>query len=238
MRPVNSRLMLRPVVVGCLLTVSSSACDARRPSMSGAPTAPTAPTAPAVPTVTLSGTVAERFSGQPIQGVQVALFPQTYPSRRPLSWPPPYKSTPSDSAGRYTTTGIPADFGSFFVLPVYSPYGTCAAMSHDGDAVLRCESGRHPDIGPELRRRQLAAAAAHAWHSNHFGHRVRDHRGRSAADRGCVGRIYGRPFGRRHGCRDVFRCDRPLSALRTARRPTGPVCLKRRVFARQLVAGC
>ena len=31
---------------------------------------------------------------------------------------------PSDSAGRYTTTAIPADFGSFFVLPVYVPYGT------------------------------------------------------------------------------------------------------------------
>jgi hypothetical protein len=46
-------------------------------------------------------------------------------------------------------------------------------MSHDGDdAELRCEPGRHPDVTAEPRRRQLAAAAARAWHSNHFGHRV------------------------------------------------------------------
>jgi hypothetical protein len=110
--------MLVPVVFGCLLMASSNACDARGPT---GPTTPTTP--PAVPTVTLSGTVVERISGQPIQGVRVDLFPRTYPSR-PHSWPPGYRSTPSDSAGRYTTTGIPADFGSFFVLPVYVPYGT------------------------------------------------------------------------------------------------------------------
>lgn len=126
MRRVISRSTLMPVVVGCLLTVFGSACDSRRQSMLSAPTAPTVPTAPAVPTVTLSGTVAERFSGQPIQGVRVAVFPRTRPSRR-HSWPPSgeYRSTPSDSAGRYTTTGIPADFGSFFVLPVYA-HGTYA----------------------------------------------------------------------------------------------------------------
>jgi hypothetical protein len=117
MRTVKSHFMR--VVVGCLLTVSSSACDARRPSMSAAPTAPTAPTAPAVPTVTLSGTLVERFSRQPIQGVGVGLFP--HPTNRISSWPPGgLQRTPSDSGGRYTTSGIPAGFGSFFVLASYA----------------------------------------------------------------------------------------------------------------------
>lgn len=110
-----SRVMWTRAMVGCLLTVLSTACDARRPSMPGAPTPPTAPTEPAVPTVTLSGTVTERFSGQPIQGVAVGLWPQTFPNRPHHRWPPGagYRETPSDSGGRYTITGIPADFGSF-----------------------------------------------------------------------------------------------------------------------------
>jgi hypothetical protein len=117
MRTAKSHLTLMPVVVGCLLTVSSSACDVRRP---GAPSAPTAPTAPAVPTVTLSGLVVERFSGQPIQGVEVGLSP--HPTTRIPSWPPSggLQRTPSDSAGRYTIKGIPAGFGFFYVLASYA----------------------------------------------------------------------------------------------------------------------
>lgn len=120
MRTVKSHLMLMPFVIGCLLTVSSSACDARRPSMPAAPTAPTSPATPAMPTVTLSGTIVERFSGQPIGGVAVGLLP--FPTNRIPSWPPGsgLQRTPSDSAGRYTTTGIPAGFGSFFVLASYA----------------------------------------------------------------------------------------------------------------------
>jgi hypothetical protein len=119
-----SRLMSTPATVGCLLTVLSTACDAKPPSM---PDTPTAPTAPAVPTVTLSGTIMERFSGQAIQGVGVGLFPQTYPNR-PHSWPPGggYQRTPSDSGGRYAVTGIPADFGSFYVLATYLEWGKYA----------------------------------------------------------------------------------------------------------------
>jgi len=126
MRIVKSRSRLMPVVIGCLLTVSSSACDSARPSMPAAPTAPTPPMAPAVPTVTLSGTVVERFSGQPIQGVQVGLWPLTHPTNRiPAHWPPgreylESQKTPSDSGGRYTITGIPADFGSFVVTTWYA----------------------------------------------------------------------------------------------------------------------
>jgi hypothetical protein len=110
-----------PVIVGCWLTVLSTACEAKQPSTPRTPTAPTDATAPGVPTVTLSGTIVER-SGQPIQGVAVALYPQTFPNRHGWSWPPGsgYQSTPSDSGGRYTTTGIPNDFGSFYVLPSYA----------------------------------------------------------------------------------------------------------------------
>jgi hypothetical protein len=120
MRTVKSHLMLMPFVIGCLLTVSSSACDARRPSMPGAPTEPTSPATPAVPTVTLSGTIVERFSGQPIQGVAVGLSP--HPTNRIPGWPPGsgLQRTPSDSGGRYTIRGIPAGFGFFYVLASYA----------------------------------------------------------------------------------------------------------------------
>ena len=92
------------------------------------PGPPTVPTAPAVPTVTLSGTVVERFSGQPIQGVQVGLWP--HPTNRIPSWPPGggYQRTPSDSGGRYTITGIPADFGSFFVTAWYADGSMCSSV--------------------------------------------------------------------------------------------------------------
>jgi hypothetical protein len=52
----------------------------------------------------------------------VGLLPQTYLPGH--SWPPGgLQRTPSDSGGRYTTTGIPADIGSFFVFAGYA-YGT------------------------------------------------------------------------------------------------------------------
>ena len=107
---VRSMFML---VGGCLVTLASSACDQRRPNTTTAPTAPTVPQAPAVPTVTLSGTVIERFSGRPIQEALVGLSPRTYPANRSWNWHA-HLST-SDAAGRFTITGIEADFGSFWV---------------------------------------------------------------------------------------------------------------------------
>jgi hypothetical protein len=138
---VKSRRILARVLVSCLLTMSSSACDATRPSTSGAPTVPTAPTAPAVPMVTLSGTVAERFSRQPIQGVQVALFPQTYPESPPPRGTPPYRNAVRLRGPIHNHRIRP--FRIFFMLLVYAPYGTCAAMSHDSDAVpMRTRTSR------------------------------------------------------------------------------------------------
>lgn len=124
------RAALRDAVlaVSCLLTIASTACDAKRASISGAPTAPSPPPVPAVPTVTLSGTVLERISGQPIQGVRVGLSPRTFPKRQYASWPPgsDYQTTPSDFGGHYRITGIPADFGSFSVLATFPEWGKYA----------------------------------------------------------------------------------------------------------------
>ena len=127
--------------------------------MPGTPTAPTTPTAPAVPTVTLSGTVVERFSGQPIQGVGVGLFPQTRPNR-PHSWPPGsgYQRTPSDSGGRYTITGVPADFGSFTVLATYPEWGkyaqqcvTTVTLYSDANQDVTLTSAQNLAAGNSLR---------------------------------------------------------------------------------------
>ncbi len=127
--------------------------------MPGTPTAPTTPTAPAVPTVTLSGTVVERFSGQPIQGVGVGLFPQTRPYR-PHSWPPGsgYQRTPSDSGGRYTITGVPADFGSFTVLATYPEWGkyaqqcvTTVTLYSDANQDVTLTSAQNLAAGNSLR---------------------------------------------------------------------------------------
>jgi len=98
----------RSVVLAAL--VLAVACD-RRPASTTI--LPTAPTVPSGPTVTLSGTVVERFSGQPIQGAQVGLWPRTYPANRSWNWHD-HLST-SDAAGRYRITGLEADFGSFWI---------------------------------------------------------------------------------------------------------------------------
>ena len=154
MRTVESRLT-STVFAGCVLTVCSSACDSSRPSMSGTPTAPTAP---AVATVTLSGTVVERLTGQPIPGVAVGLFPLTYPTRS-SSWPPGggYHITPSDSAGRYTIRGIPADFGSFAVLATYPERGkysqqclTTATLHADASQDISLTSAANRAAGNSL----------------------------------------------------------------------------------------
>ena len=109
-RDVTDKLMRSMALAAMVL---ACACDQSRPSATIVPTAPTVPAAPAVPTVTLSGTVVEHFSGQPIQGALVGLSPRTYPANRSWNWHQ-HLST-SDAAGRYRITGIDADFGSFWL---------------------------------------------------------------------------------------------------------------------------
>ena len=54
MRRMSSRLTLMPVVVGCLLTMSGSACDSNRQSIPVAPTAPSPSPAAPLPPVTVT----------------------------------------------------------------------------------------------------------------------------------------------------------------------------------------
>jgi hypothetical protein len=76
-----------------------SACG-EEPSL---PTAPTVSNVPS-PTFTLSGVITERFSGRPVQGANVLVWPFQAPS-----WPPGgMRETPSDGAGRYTISGLPS----------------------------------------------------------------------------------------------------------------------------------
>ena len=103
--------LLRSMALAAM--VLAGACDHRRPSTTIVPTAPTVPEASGVPTVTLSGTVVERFSGQPIQGALVGMWPRTYPANRSWNWHE-HLST-SDAAGRYRIRVIEADFGSFWL---------------------------------------------------------------------------------------------------------------------------
>ena len=64
----------------CLLLVMS-ACGEEPRSLPTAPTVPTVPSTPVGPTFTLSGVITERFSGRPVQGAGVSVwpFPRTHP---------------------------------------------------------------------------------------------------------------------------------------------------------------
>lgn len=88
----------------CLLLVMW-ACGEERRSPPTAPTVPV-PSTPVTPTFTLSGVITERFSGRPVQGVGVSVWPF-----QALQWPPsgpPLQMAPSDGAGRYTISGLPS----------------------------------------------------------------------------------------------------------------------------------
>lgn len=90
MRTVNARSMLMRLVVGGLLTMSWSACDAGRPSMPGAPTAPSASPAPPPP-------------------VTVTPFPPLSGAATTYRF-----SEPLENFGRYRVSGVTE--GSSFVL--------------------------------------------------------------------------------------------------------------------------
>jgi hypothetical protein len=102
------RLMLsimRRVAGLCLLLVMS-ACGEEPGFPPTAPTVPNVPSTPVAPTFTLSGVITERFSGRPVQGAKVWVWPFTFAQVR--GWPPGgMRMTPSDGAGRYTISGLP-----------------------------------------------------------------------------------------------------------------------------------
>lgn len=115
----------------CLLLVMS-ACGKE-------PTAPTMPSPPVAPTFTLSGVITERFSGRPVQGAGVSVWPFRAPS-----WPPGgLRTPPSDGAGRYTISGLPS-VGPVWVVAwpggdaFSAPYvhQCVTAVTVEGDATL------------------------------------------------------------------------------------------------------
>ena len=90
----------------CLLLVMS-ACGEEPPPVAPTPAAPTPPSPPVAQTFTLSGVITERFSGRPVQGATVWVWPFTF--ERVRGWPPGgMRKTPSDGAGRYTISGLPS----------------------------------------------------------------------------------------------------------------------------------
>lgn len=145
---------VRRFAAGLGLLLAIGACDRTPPVMPGAPTAPTPP---ALRTVTLSGTVTERISGQPLQGVEVGVWPSST-SRIP-QWPlgPGLWKTPSDSAGRYSVTGIPGGFGSFFVLASYAhgeyaqQCATTVTLDSDANQDVTLTSSQNFAAGNSLR---------------------------------------------------------------------------------------
>jgi hypothetical protein len=133
--------VMRRVAGLCLLLVMSACGEEPRSQ----PTAPTVPTVPSTvgPTFTLSGVITERFSGRPVQGAKVWVWPFTFAQVR--GWPPSgMRMTPSDGAGRYTISGLPSlgpvwvsttqTWGDFFSAPYVHQCVTTVTV--EGDATL------------------------------------------------------------------------------------------------------
>ena len=125
----------------CLLLVMS-ACSEEPRSLPTAPTVPNVPS-PVGPTFTLSGVITERFSGRPVEGASVWVWPFTFAQVR--SWPPAgMRTMRSDGAGRYTISGLPSlgpvwvstaqTWGDAFSAPYVHQCVTTVTV--EGDATL------------------------------------------------------------------------------------------------------
>jgi hypothetical protein len=125
----------------CLLLVMSACGEGQSPPT--VPTVPNVSNTPAAPTFTLSGVITERFSGRPVQGATVWVWPFTFGQLR--GWPPPgMGATPSDSAGRYVVSGLPLlgpvwvstaqTWGNAFAAPYVHQCVTTVTI--EGDATL------------------------------------------------------------------------------------------------------
>jgi hypothetical protein len=141
MKPIVA--IMRRAAGLCLLLLVMSACSEEPRSPPTAPTVPNVPSTPAAPTFTLSGVITERFSGRPVQGAKVWVWPLTFGQLR--SWPPPgMRMTPSDGAGRYTISGLPSlgpvwvstaqTWGDAFSAPYMHQCVTTVTV--EGDATL------------------------------------------------------------------------------------------------------
>ena len=126
----------------CMLLVMSACGDDPRSSPT-APTVPNVPSTSVAPTFTLSGVITDRFSGRPVQGAKVWVWPFTFAQVR--GWPPSgMRMTPSDGAGRYTISGLPSlgpvwvstaqTWGDAFSAPYMHQCVTTVTV--EGDATL------------------------------------------------------------------------------------------------------
>jgi hypothetical protein len=135
------RLMLASLrrAAGLCLLLVMSACGEEPLSLPTAPTVPPVPNTPVDPTFTLSGVITERFSGRPVEGAKVSVYPF-----RASRWPPgEMRMTPSDGAGRYTISGLPS-VGPVWVVAwpdgdLYNPpyvHQCVTTVTVEGDATL------------------------------------------------------------------------------------------------------
>jgi hypothetical protein len=145
----------------CVLLIVSACGEAALP-LPPASTSPTAPD-PVGPTFTLSGVITDRFSGGPVSGAGVWVWPITFPPLR--RWPPDgMVMTRSDGAGRYRISGLPflgpvwvstaQTWGDAFHAPYVHQCVTTVTI--DGDATLDLA------ISPTADRVALNAAASPA----------------------------------------------------------------------------
>ena len=90
---MKSLLAIMRRAAGLYLLLAMSACG-QEPSLPTAPTVPNVPGTPVARTFTLSGVITERFSGRPVQGAKVWVWPFTFGQVRE-----PVSLRPTSSAG-------------------------------------------------------------------------------------------------------------------------------------------
>ena len=177
---------------GVWLLLVMSACGEEPRSLPTAPTVPTVPSTPVGPTFTLSGVITERFSGRPVQGAGVSVWPFQAPR-----WPPdgpPLRYTPSDDAGRYTISGLPSvgpvwvvawPGGDAFSAPYVHQCVTTVTV--EGDATLDVTVSSTTDLVA------LNASTAPTSPDSRISiwHGVRNHLKRPAAGQKRLGRVDG-----------------------------------------------
>lgn len=131
-------MIRRTAGVVCLALLAGSCGDP--PSVAPNTPPPTAPTAITPTGYSLSGKVTERFSGRPVEGARVYVWPQRWPARG--GFPAGFEGR-ADAGGRYRVSGLPA-LGPVWVIAyqardiVTKEYmqACAAAATVEGDSVL------------------------------------------------------------------------------------------------------
>jgi hypothetical protein len=131
------------------------------------PTAPTPmPVGPAAPTVSMAGRVVDRISGQPIQGVRMSVLPRAASSEPSWFWILYYAPQLSDADGRYTVSGIPANFEFFWAVA----WNTGSRAQQCATLVAPDDTGSISDVA--LTSRETLAASNSRFPPNVLGTRT------------------------------------------------------------------